>query len=294
MTGIHSRARKSSLSVTGILAVILFVGQVCVPRELRAGAASRIVSLVEELDAALADAWQLAFPARGSDHAAAASASHKDGALHSGAQLVLTGAEALRSGATGAGTIDANGFGTGSFMGSFGAGSAPKSMAGLLSDILKEDNLWAGSHMGFEELAGSFAGTDNASAGFRIAGYYAAGVGASSGEIAPAGFSFAGSAASHGGNVEGMPALAVVNPNAHNAYPDAHQRRVEALGRGLGLTSDAAGASGNQVGSSGAPSGFLSTGPGNIPPVVQAVSGSAGAALPGGDPHADSTNHHNH
>jgi len=42
MTGLHSKVRQLSLSIAGILVVILFVGLACVPEELRAGVASRM------------------------------------------------------------------------------------------------------------------------------------------------------------------------------------------------------------------------------------------------------------
>jgi len=289
MTGIHSRASKLSLSAAGILALIMFVGTVCVPRELRADAAARMVSLAEDLDAALADTWHLAFPARGSDRAAAASTSHQDGILHAGAALPWAGVDALPSGATGTATIDVTGFGTSSLTGSFSTGSfsagysaasAPNSMAGLLNDILKDDNSGPGARAGIEELV--LAGTGNASAGFR-AGDYAAGVRTSTGGIALAGFSRAVSTKaatpsseaatpSHDRNVEGMPALAVVNPNAHNAYPDAHQERVAASGGDSQSASDAAGPSGNQGGSSGTLSDALSS----EPATTSAIGGSSG------------------
>jgi len=290
MTGIHSRARKLSLSVAGILTLVLFVGLACVPRELRADAASRVVSFAQDLDAALAETWHLGFPARGTDHAPAASTSHKDGALNPGAKVAVTGVDnVLPSHVTSAGSNDANGFGTGAFIGPFNAGysagSAPNSVAGLLSDMLKDDNSWAGGRMGFEALAGSLPGAGNARAGFGASDY--ASLGPSNGGIGLAGFSRAaeGSAPSFGQNVEGKSALATVNPNAHNAYPDAHQERVATVERGFGSVSDTAGASDNQVGSSGAPS----AGSGKIPPIVEAVSRSSGASPGGGAGNADPT-----
>ncbi|HXI41662.1 MAG TPA: PEP-CTERM sorting domain-containing protein [Bryobacteraceae bacterium] len=268
-------------------------------------AASRVANLAEDLDTELADTWHLAFPERGSDHDPAASTSHKDGSLDPVANVAVTEvADILPSGIIGTGSNDANSFGTGSFIGSFNAGnsagSAPNSIAGLLSDMLKDDNSWAGGHMGFEALAGSLAGAGNARAPFGSSVY--ASLGPSNGGIALAGFSRAaeGSAQSFGENapsfaqnVEGKSALAAVNPNAHNAYLDAHQERVATMEGRFGSVSDTAGASanqvGSQVGSSGAPGGLPSAGTGKVAPTVAAVSRSGGSSRGGGAGNANPT-----
>ena len=289
MTGIHSRAHKLSLSVAGILVLVLLAGTAFVPRELRADAASRVASLAEDLDAALADTWHLAFPARRSDHAA--STSHKEGAPQPAALLVLTGVDALPSGPAGADN-DVNGFGTGAFIGSFNArssaGSAPNSTFGLLNDFLRDDSSWAGTRPGFESIAGNFAGGGNAPPGFVGASGFAAGASAPAGGIA-AGLSRAaspqGATLLQGRNVEGMPALTDANPIAHDAQADTHQR-ITALGTGFGAVSDAVGGAGNQVGSSGVLGGALSAEPGTAPATAgsSATPSDLSSAGPGNTP----------
>ena len=56
MTGIRFRASQLSLSVTGILAVVLVIGTAWVPQQLRADMASRIVGLTQYFDATVAGA----------------------------------------------------------------------------------------------------------------------------------------------------------------------------------------------------------------------------------------------
>src|SRR5438270_6709084 len=106
MTGIRFRASQLSLSVTGILAVVLVIGTAWVPQQLRADMASRIVGLTQYFDATVAGAWHSAFPSRGSGGHSVTSASYKDGGSNFGTPFVLTEIEAPPSNASGAGNIN--------------------------------------------------------------------------------------------------------------------------------------------------------------------------------------------
>lgn len=259
MTGIHSRARQLSLSIAGILVVILFVGTACVPEELRADVASRMAGLAEDLDATLTDAWHLTFSARGSDHPAVASADQKGGGSHpaalTGVQApILTGVQAPMATSGGSGLVVMNGLGSGTFDAAYGVGSASNSMAGLLSDVFKENAL--GANGGFEAFGASSAGGANAPLRSGGAGdRFPAGIGGSAGGGASASPSHGssnpstreGSTASDSPNSEGTLRVAGVKPDAQNLYPDAHPDRSVNLEGGFGSLTDWAGASANQV-----------------------------------------------
>ena len=99
MTVIRSRSRQLSLSIAGILALILLLGLVFVPQELGADAASRFADLAQYFDKTLSGAWHSAFMSRGSAHSASVSASQSGGGSHTGAPAILTGGETRLSAA---------------------------------------------------------------------------------------------------------------------------------------------------------------------------------------------------
>jgi hypothetical protein len=258
MTGIRSRARQLSLSLAGILVLVVLVGPGCVPQGLRADAASRLAGLTQYFDTALVEAWDTAFPLLGLDSHPGVSASHNSPSSHDGAPVVLTGGKTPPSAAAREAFIETNGPGLGSFTADYGTRPAWDSTAGLLDYILKDRNLVADG--GLEAFAGS-AGGGNDPASSRGAGDYdSSGTGASTNNAAPASLSRpssnqgtpSGSAPSHSLNSEGTSRLA-------NIKPDAHQDRVTGPGNGLLSVYEDIGAS-LQVASSDEPGGGVWSG----------------------------------
>ena len=253
MTGIRSHARQLSLSLAGILVLVVLVGPGCVPQGLRADAASRIAGLTQYLDTALVEAWDTAFPLLGLDSRTGVSASHNGRSSHDGAPVVLTGGETPPSAVVRAAFIETNGLGLGSFTTDYRTRPAWDSAAGLLDYMLKDRNLAADG--GLDAFAGS-AGGGNDPASSRGAGDYdSSGTGASTNTAAQASLSRPssnqgtppGSAPSHSRNSEGTSRLA-------NIKPDAHQDGVTGLGNGLLSVYEDVGAS-LQVASSDEPGG---------------------------------------
>jgi hypothetical protein len=145
MTGIRPHTgRRLSLSVTGILAVVLLVGPACVPQQLRADVVSRIKGFAQVVDTQLAGAWRTAFRSQRSDNQANASASRHGGASHLSASLALPRGENAPSMAVVAGLDDPSGPAAGSFSAQYGAGSARNSVASLIGDRLTDDNFGIG------------------------------------------------------------------------------------------------------------------------------------------------------
>jgi hypothetical protein len=226
--GENNRARQISLSLAGILALLLLLGP-AVPQELRAEAGSRLANLAQYLDSSLTDAWYSAFAAQGSDHRASVSGNNiGSGSQHIGASRLLTGGEAHPSVDASESLVD--------FDASFGAGSESNATDRGLSDMLQDGNL--GGSGGFGAFAGSSA-SGNGSGG---SGHQqSAGAGGSAGGAAPAGASRSSS---------GTHSSSARSPKSERAsrLTNAHQGRVTGTGNGFASVYDIADASWNQLG----------------------------------------------
>jgi hypothetical protein len=226
--GENNRARQISLSLAGILALLLLLGP-AVPQELRAEAGSRLANLAQYLDSSLTDAWYSAFAAQGSDHRASVSGNNiGSGSQHIGASRILTGGEAHPSVDASESLVD--------FDASFGAGSESNATDRGLSDMLQDGNL--GGSGGFGASAGSSA-SGNGSGG---SGHQqSAGAGGSAGGAAPAGASRSSS---------GTHSNSARSPKSERAsrLTNAHQGRVTGTGNGFASVYDIADASWNQLG----------------------------------------------
>ena len=245
MTGTQPRAgRRLSLSLTGILAVVLLVGPACVPQQLRADMASRIKGLVQNVDTELVGVWRTAFPLRGSENHAGVSASRYGGGITPGAPITPPGGGSVPSMALVAGLDDANGPGIRSFSAEYGTGSAPNSIASLMGDKLTDDNLGIGDD---HDL---LAGDRNDSGGSRGAGdSLSSGTGSSDDRAAPA--ALPGSPSNNGGPPSSAPSHSQSSGGRFGATrvkPDANQDSVTDLGSAFVAVDGNAGASGDLLG----------------------------------------------
>jgi hypothetical protein len=241
--GENNRTRQVSLSLAGILALLLLLGP-AVPEELRAEAGSRLASLAQYLDTSLAGAWHSAFVAPGLDHRAGISGNHDgSGSQPIGASPILTGGDTHPSEGASESLIDFNG------PGSFGGGSESNSRDRVLSDILQDGNL--GGRGRFGALAGSSA-SGNGSAGSGSNGHQESAVmGGSAGGGAASASAARSSSSTHSSSArsrksDGALRLPYVKPDVK---PDAHQNRVTGAESGFVSVYDVADASWNQLGS---------------------------------------------
>ena len=223
----ENRARQVSLSLAGILLLLLLLGP-AVPQELRAEAGSRLANLAQYLDASLTDAWYSAFAAQRPDHRASVSGNNSGGSSqHIGAARTLTGGETHAS-------VDAN-ESLVDFNSSFDAGSESNSTDRALSDMLQDRNPGGGG-------SGAFAGSSASSNGSGGTGHQqSAGMGGSAGGAAPAGASRS-SSSTHSSSARSRKSD---RTNAHG--------RVAGAGNSSASVYNIADASWNQLGPSESP-----------------------------------------
>ncbi len=262
MSGIPARTRQVSLSMAGILILVLAVGPACVPQQLRADAASRIAGLAESLDTALAGVLHSAFSFPGSGKPPGGSASHNGGSSQLGAPLVLAGGEIPPSPA-GRDLIDTNGLGTVSFNAESGAGSAWKSAAALMGDMPKDGDLATGGDFaafagGGNDAGGSLGAGNQHSSGIGGASTGGASAGGKSTGGASTGVPSTGDAAqptlSHSSSIHDITPPDPAPPQNSDgtlrrvvARPDGYQDQNTGLGNDVVSVYDDAGASGNSL-----------------------------------------------
>ena len=263
MISIRSRARQLSLSAAGILILVLFVGPVFVPQELRADAASRIANLAQYFNSTLSDAWHSAFTSRGSEHHASAPADENRSHSHAGAPVIPAEGEAYLAAADSESLIGIKGLEPGSFI----AGTASNSGAGLLSEILKDDNPGSlGGFAAFETDSAAGNGPGSGGAGDRLSG----GTGGPAGDAGSASAARPSSAsAARPSSGKGTQTGSVTSDNLSSegtrrpkdAKPDVQKDRITELGDSSIPAYSVSGGSWEQVASSESLNAFLSNNP---------------------------------
>ena len=169
----ENRARQVSLSLAGILLLLLLLGP-AVPQELRADAGSRLANLAQYLDSSLTDAWYSAFSTQRSDHSESVAGNNRaSSSQHIGASRILTGSETRASVDASESLVD--------FTSSFDAGSESNARDRAFSDMLQDGNPGGGG-------SGAYAGSSASRNGSGGAGHQqSAGMGGSAGGAAPGG-----------------------------------------------------------------------------------------------------------
>jgi len=260
MTGTRARARQLSLSAAGILILVLFVGPVFVPQELRADAASRIANLAQYFDIALSDAWHSAFNSRGSEHRASASADDHGSGSHAGAPFIAAAGEARLSAAASESLIGIKGL----ELGSFSAGAASNSAAGLLNDILKDHNPSSlGSFAAFETGSATGNGSGSGGGGDHLSGGPGGPAGGAGTPAHPSSrkVTQTGSVTSDILSSEGTRRPSEGTRRPKDAKPDVQKDRILERGDGSARLYDVPGGSWEQVASTESLNGLLSNNP---------------------------------
>jgi len=257
VTEIRYNARQLSLSVAGILVLIVVVAPVCVPQEVRKVAASRIMGLAHLVDSSLNDAWRSAGAARGLDRLVGAALKHDGNGTRS---IALTAVEASPPTFVGAGPMDIGSFRQDSSNAGDGVGgSASDSMRGLLNDMLREDSQGTGG--GLEAFARSFARGGNSRAGSGMdANLYSgdAWFAGGSGSAGVSGSSSTMSSLRAAASEDSANRLGVddVGPNVHHV----HRTRPSGLGKSFMSVYDGARSASKEVASSDSETGLVRDG----------------------------------